>query len=105
MADLTAVGSPSTPQSISTKSRFVRQALVDLRTLLDEKQQYGKPLIVPLASVMDVTERFALWTGSLGALHLPKSKLSLDSRLSDAADIRNYIDGQLDEMIDAITSR
>lgn len=105
MADLAAAGSSSTAETIFNKSRHVRQGLLDLTGYLDEKQQHSKLTSVPLASVTDIIERFALWTGSLGALRRPESKLSLDSRLSDAADIRKHIHCQLDEMVDAIASR
>ncbi len=105
MADLAAVGSSLTAESISHKSRHVRQGLLDLNACLDEKQQHSKSPLVPLASITDATERFALWTGSLGALRQPESKLSLDSRLSDAADIRKHRYRQLDEMVNAIASR
>ncbi len=105
MADLAAVGSSLTTESISNKSRHVRQGLLGLKACLDEMQQHSKSPLVSLASITDVTERFALWTGNLGALRQPESKLSLDSRLLDEADIRKHIHRQLDEMIDAIASR
>lgn len=53
-------------------------------------------------AVIDAMERFILWTGNLGALQDPKSKLSLDHRLLEAPEIRNQIYQQLDHMLEAI---
>ena len=83
----------------------MRQSLADLQVFFAEKQRQGESPFVALTSVTDAIERFALWAGNIGALRRPESKMSLDFRLSDAADVRHQIHRQLDEMIDAMTSR
>ncbi|KAL9093228.1 MAG: hypothetical protein Q9159_000405 [Coniocarpon cinnabarinum] len=45
-------------------------------------------------------ERFSLWIGNIGAIHLPESPLSLESRLCDAEDILNHVLELLNNLYD-----
>lgn len=42
-------------------------------------------------NVINELERFSLWAGNIGALHEPKSPMSLETRLSEASDVLDYI--------------
>lgn len=48
--------------------------------------------------VNDELERFSLWMGNIGALHLPASSMSLESRLSEATEVLGYIIELLDDL-------
>ncbi|KAF1844875.1 uncharacterized protein K460DRAFT_354746 [Cucurbitaria berberidis CBS 394.84] len=41
--------------------------------------------------VNDELERFSLWTGNIGAMHLPASPMSIESRLSESNDVLMHI--------------
>ncbi len=55
-----------------------------------------------MEALADISERFALWARNIGALHLPKSKLSLDSRLQDAPEIQEWVCELLDDLMEAL---
>lgn len=48
--------------------------------------------------VSDELERFSLWMGNIGALHRPKSSMSLESRLREANDVLTHILQLLDDL-------
>jgi hypothetical protein len=48
--------------------------------------------------VNDELERFSLWMGNIGALHLPGSPMSLESRLREASDVLTHILELLDDL-------
>lgn len=48
--------------------------------------------------VTDELERFGLWMGNIGALHQLGSSMSLESRLSEADDVLNYILELIDDL-------
>jgi len=102
------MASSAQSQTISEKSRLVRQRFLDLISLLKAKEQYGTPQVAAVrpAMVTDALERFTLWAGNLGAMRNPQMTLSLDYRLHtpEAADVRTHILRQLDEMVEAVES-
>src|SRR4051794_38062042 len=99
--------SPAESQTVSGKSRLVRQRFLDLISLLQDEKQHKTPqaaAVLSPAIVTDALERFTLWAGNLGAMRNPQTTLSLDHRLhtSEAADVRTYILRQLDEIVEAL---
>ncbi|KAF7509478.1 hypothetical protein GJ744_008041 [Endocarpon pusillum] len=64
-------------------------------TLSDPARQKGR---VHLEQVNDELERFSLWMGNIGALHLPESSMSLESRLREANDVLTHILELLDDL-------
>ena len=50
-------------------------------------------------------ERFSLWIGNIGAIHLPESPLSLESRLCDAEDILKHVLELLNNLYDVTQER
>ncbi|KAK1780353.1 hypothetical protein QBC45DRAFT_485207 [Copromyces sp. CBS 386.78] len=88
-------------ETISSKSRSIRQRLTDLVKTLEADSSPVSTSVSPL-SLKDVSERFMLWAGNLGALHKPTAKLSLDARLASSEDLRDFIYGQLDDMTEAL---
>jgi len=50
----------------------------------------------------DLLARFILWAGNLGALQKPTSRLSLDHRLLNSADVRNEVLFQLKDIGEAL---
>jgi hypothetical protein len=100
---------PAQSQTVSEKSRLVRQRFLYLISLLQDQKQHETPqaaAAVSPAIVTDALERFTLWAGNLGAMRNPQTTLSLDHRLhsSEAADVRTYILRQLDEIVEAVES-
>jgi hypothetical protein len=95
MADLTQA------RTISAKSHNVRQHFLNLIALANEKHT-TLPHNFSLPEVVDSLERFSLWAGNMGAMRDPLIPLSLDQRLFQAADIRDQINRQLDEIEEAI---
>ena len=88
-------------QTISAKSRVVRQNLIDLTNLKNDeyKDRFSD---LQRSTATDCLDRFSLWAGNMGAMRSPQSPLSLDQRLHEAEDIREQINRQLDEIIEAI---
>ncbi|UKZ93563.1 uncharacterized protein TrAFT101_008474 [Trichoderma asperellum] len=87
--------------TISAKSHNVRQHFLDFITLSRESQSSLSPYVSPSA-IVDCLERFSLWAGNMGAMRSPQTPLSLDQRLSQAADIGEQINRQLGEIEEAI---
>ncbi|KAI0832188.1 hypothetical protein F5Y06DRAFT_290453 [Hypoxylon sp. FL0890] len=77
-------------RSISERSREVKKSLRDLKDQI-EKETRKDQLLIQADAIEDILDRYSLWTGNLGALHEPANKLSLDSRLLTAPEIRNQI--------------
>jgi hypothetical protein len=80
--------------TISGRSREVRELLKAFRAGLPETDD----TLSTRKAIEDVVARLALWGGNVGAFRPSSSRLSLDSRLSeaDAMDIRQEILRQLD---------
>jgi hypothetical protein len=53
----------------------------------------------------DELERFVLWAGNIGALHLAASSLSLETRLREADDVLKYVLGILGDLEDVTGER
>ena len=88
-------------QTIADKSRGVRQDILDLIFLVNERQKDG-PWALPPSAISDALDRFNLWVGNLGVLHKPATRLSLDYRLSKQVEIRDELYRQLDEIVEAV---
>ncbi|KAH7119991.1 hypothetical protein B0J11DRAFT_417644, partial [Dendryphion nanum] len=82
--------------SVSEQCRACITHLKNITSTLSDpsRQKYQ----MRLAQVNDELERFSLWVGSIGALQLPNSSMSLESRLRDANDILTHVIGLLDNM-------
>jgi hypothetical protein len=87
--------------TISAKSHNVRQLFLNLISFSKEKHFDSHPH-VSSSAVVDCLERFLLWTGKTGAMRNSQTPLSLDQRLLQAADIREQINRQLEEIEEAI---
>lgn len=71
-------------------------------TLSDPDRQKGR---VRHEQVNDELERFSLWMGNIGALHLPESSMSLESRLHEANDVLTHILELLDDLNEVARER
>ncbi|KAL7896624.1 hypothetical protein HDV64DRAFT_253970 [Trichoderma sp. TUCIM 5745] len=89
------------PVTISAQSQSVRQRFLNLIRLSNENIS-ALAFNIPSTAIVDCLERFSLWAGNMGAMHNPLTPLSLDQRLFQAADIRQQIYRQLDEIEEAI---
>ncbi|KAH8901324.1 hypothetical protein GQ53DRAFT_835174 [Thozetella sp. PMI_491] len=85
-------------QTIAQKTREVRQGSTKLIDLINERTSCA----ISSADITDALERFTLWAGNLGAMRAPSTKLSLDSRVSEAPEIRIQICRQLDYLLEGI---
>lgn len=90
--------------AIADRSAVAKNALIRLLSEVKDKAADGQLTIQP-ANVEDLLDKFTLWAGSLGALHAPSKKLSLDYRLQDALDIRDQICHYLENLLEAIGDR
>ncbi|KAI0381384.1 hypothetical protein F5Y04DRAFT_255358 [Hypomontagnella monticulosa] len=88
-------------RSISERSRNVKTSLIALKSQIETKNQDGHLPIRP-ETIDDILDRYLLWAGNLGALHLPTSRLSLDQRLLPNPEIRDEICDFLDDLQEAI---
>ncbi|KAK0614453.1 hypothetical protein B0T14DRAFT_528535 [Immersiella caudata] len=61
--------------------------------------EIGSPFQIEEAQ--DLSDRFRLWSGNIGASHPPTSKLSLEARLGDVVEVLSGVLGLLDEIIEA----
>ncbi|KAL7934082.1 hypothetical protein V8C35DRAFT_303158 [Trichoderma chlorosporum] len=106
---LTAIMAERPPtETILVKSRRVCQYFADLialtnRVCVSDSSQLQS------SAVMDCLDRFYLWAGNMGAMpqleppsSIDQPRLPLDERLIKAVDIREQINQQLDEIIEAI---
>ncbi|KAI0845027.1 hypothetical protein F5Y00DRAFT_273405 [Daldinia vernicosa] len=84
-------------ENISERSRKVKKLFTDLKVQLDGETDTVSYLVGSDA-VQDALDRFLLWSGNLGALHLPENKLSLDYRVRAAPEIRDQICEFLDDL-------
>jgi hypothetical protein len=50
-------------------------------------------------------ERFSLWVGNIGALHMPESPLSMESRLQEAKDVLSHVQELLRDLTEVSTER
>lgn len=56
-------------------------------------------------AVKDELDRFSLWIGNIGALHLPGSPLSLEKRLEDGQDLLKHASSLLEDLEEVLTER
>jgi hypothetical protein len=85
--------------SVATLSLRARGLFQDLISEIESRND-GEP--VSAEAVTDALERFTLWAGNLGAMKVPAAKLSLDSRLASAPEIKDQICQQLQELAEAL---
>ncbi|KAI1657010.1 hypothetical protein F4813DRAFT_88267 [Daldinia decipiens] len=83
--------------NILERSRKVKILFIDLKSRLEDDTS-GVPSQVCPEAIEDALDRFLLWSGNLGALHLPENKLSLDYRVRAAPEIRDQICEFLDDL-------
>ena len=89
--------------SIASKTREVRQKLVDLTSHLEGHQRDNDDKVaVQAAAALDVSERFTLWAGNMGAMRSQASKLSLDQRLAPTPEIGELVCQLLDDLAEAL---
>ncbi|CCC13791.1 unnamed protein product [Sordaria macrospora k-hell] len=88
-------------ETISGRCRKIQQKLKGLLAVL-ENGSAPVSTTVTAPSVQDAFERFMLWAGNLGALRKPTSKLSLDTRLANSQEVRDYIDREIKNMCEAL---
>jgi len=84
--------------SISSRAAAINGQIENVR-------QHPRTATAIEEAVTDVSERFALWARNIGAFHPQKSQLSLESRLRDAPEIRDWVCELLDDLADALTDR
>ncbi|KAH6694153.1 hypothetical protein F5X68DRAFT_49339 [Plectosphaerella plurivora] len=80
---------PSSAPSIFKRCLEVKSSLNHLHAAVDEEPR--DDLSIKKDDIGDHLDRFLLWAGSLGALRDPKSRLSLDQRLSSTPEVREKI--------------
>ncbi|KAF2790436.1 hypothetical protein K505DRAFT_364741 [Melanomma pulvis-pyrius CBS 109.77] len=77
---------------VASASAQCRACLATLKTVVstlsDSNKRKGR---IHHGQVNDELERFSLWIGNIGALHLPESTMSLESRLCEASDILIHV--------------
>ncbi len=71
-------------------------------TLSDPDRQKGR---IHHEQINDELGRFSLWIGNIGALHLPESPMSLESRLREANDVLTHILELLDDLNEVAGAR
>lgn len=88
---------PGDPPSIARRCRAVRERLRDLIRVAGVEK-------VPLTpeAVEDISDRFELWCGDLGALHEPPSRLSLEARLGDSPEMRVEVSEQVEDLHESL---
>lgn len=84
-------------RSVADRCGEIRQIMVSLISDTTAKEAPFAP-----EAVEDALDRFKLWTGNLGALHQPQSRMSLESRLADSLEVRNQICEQLSDLQEAL---
>ncbi|GAP91060.1 hypothetical protein SAMD00023353_1502070 [Rosellinia necatrix] len=97
------MASPKPYNSISAEVNKVKSLLTDLvnayvDTNIDVDE--GNPLSA--STFQDMLDRFKLWAGSLGAMHQPQSKLSLEQRLRRAPEVLVHVHEHLSEMQESL---
>jgi hypothetical protein len=81
--------------SISSKAAAINGQIEAIR-------QRPQTAAVVEEGIIDVSERFALWAKNIGAFHPAPSPLSLESRLRDAPEIRDWVCELLDDLAGAL---
>jgi hypothetical protein len=94
---------PSSSPTISKRCSEVKNSLEGLLAAVDKEPRDG--FSITKDDIGDQLDRFLLWAGNLGALRNPKSKLSLDQRLSSAPEVREQILRQFADIEEAIDDR
>ena len=82
----------------------MKERFIDLKSFMDEHQHDAK-VHVDATTVSDAAQRFTLWTGNMGALRSPTSRLSLDHRLSPAPEVQELVCQLLDDLQEALADR
>ncbi|ERF76351.1 hypothetical protein EPUS_09435 [Endocarpon pusillum Z07020] len=84
---------------VASASEQCRTCITTLKTIVstlsNPDRQKGR---VHHEQINDELERFSLWMGNIGALHLPESSMSLESRLREANDVLTHILELLDDL-------
>lgn len=87
--------------AIFNQSHRAKNAFVQLLSAVkDQLADDSKRTKIQPRNIQDLLDKFALWTGSLGALQ--SNKLSLDYRLHDAPDIQEQICEYLENLLEAV---
>lgn len=77
---------------VASVSEQCRSCITNLKAIIlnlsDPDKQKGR---VRREQVNDELERFSLWTGNIGAIHLPESPMSLESRLCEVNDVLTHV--------------
>ena len=90
--------------SIAVACREVKAGFSDL--IGATQTQFSEPdLPARTRAIEDVLDRFKLWTGNLGALHEPRSRLSLEKRLGDSPEVLQQIREHLGDLHEALQDR
>jgi hypothetical protein len=91
--------------SIFAKAAEVYGVIGKLKRLVEIPGSPTPPTTLTVAALADVSERFNLWAQNIGALRQPASKLSLDSRLQGAPEIRDWVCELLEDLMNALNDR
>lgn len=94
---------PSSSPTISKRCSDVKNSLEDLLAAVGKEPRDG--FSITKDDIGDQLDRFLLWAGNLCALRNPKSKLSLDQRLSSAPEVREQILRQFADIEEAVDDR
>jgi hypothetical protein len=81
----------------------VKNHLQSLHSAVSEKSH--DDFTITKEDIGGQVDRFVLWAGNMGALRNPDSKMSLDSRLNNALEVREHILRQLSYIDEAVESR
>lgn len=81
--------------AVSTQCRAIVTSLKTTISLLQSSSHEKSR--VSHGQVNDELERFGLWMGNIGAIHISESPLSLESRLSEADDVLRHISDLLED--------
>jgi hypothetical protein len=94
---------PSSSPTISKRCSEVKNLLEGLLAAVSKEPRDG--FSITKDDISNQLDRFLLWAGNLGALRSPKSKLSLDQRLSSAPEVREQILRQFADIEEAVDDR
>ena len=83
----------------------ISSRVTDINGQIKEIRKGPRTVTVTDEAVTDVAERFALWARNIGAFHPQGSQLSLEFRLRDAPEIREWVCELLEDLADTFTDR
>jgi hypothetical protein len=107
------------PESVAAKVERVETRFIEVKSALGtniqnvgpysalgKRQRLTRPQMgVALEEVGDVSDRFLLWAGNIGARNAPESKFSLESRLAAAGELLDQVLDLLGDLDDALEDR